>query len=467
MQRGWWFVWGPILAAASCAGADAPSGGAKPGPFDAADDDAQALASDQAESWLDEVGNPARFGVEAYALRSVEFDALGEAHVRVQQLVGDVPVFGRESVIHLQPDGKIRFTDGWLHDVAAVDLAPDLTPDDAIASTLSTWSGEPTRADADLQLVRHDGVDHLAWRVSLADLTSDTPSMPVVFVDAHTGDEIWRYENLQTIRNRLTYTVNNGTALPGTLLRSEGSADIGDAAVDAAHNFAGATYDYYFVHQGRDSYDNAGATLKSSAHYSFQFDNAFWDGAQMVYGDGGFFFRPLSLAEDVVAHELTHAVTERTAGLIYSGESGGLNEGTSDIFGAVIEASLQGFVVDANTWKVGEVITLPAFGEALRFMDDPTLDGISIDNYAQYNGGIDVHYSSGIANKAFFLMSTDPALGIESAADVWYRALTVYMTPSTTFANGRQATVLAATDLFGAGSAQVSAVENAWAGVGV
>ncbi|MEQ1569500.1 MAG: M4 family metallopeptidase [Myxococcota bacterium] len=423
-----------------------------------------ALAVELATAHLDAAGISDRAELE---VRGVAFDTLGMAHTRVRQVVGGVPVFGAEGIVHLDSDGSVRgFTDGLVAN-PNVDLNPSLTVDDAIAEAIGFHPGEVDAFVADLQVLRHEGADHLAWRVQIDDLASGTPSRPVVFVDAHTGEVVWSYDNLQTAKSRITHSANNTYNLPGVLKRSEGDAAIGDIPVDAAHDNAGVTYDYYDLEQGRDSYDDLGAVLSATAHYGAGYDNAFWDGTQMVYGDGAVFFEPLSLSLDVVAHELTHAVTEYTAGLIYSGESGGLNEGTSDIMGATVQAYNEGWVVGPTTWMVGDEITKPAFGDALRYMDDPPLDGASIDNYGDYYSGLDVHYSSGLANKAFYLMSTDPSVGIEAAADIWYRALSVYMTPSTTFLQGREATVDAATDLFGAGSAQVDAVNAAWDGVGV
>jgi len=445
---------------------DDPAVSTDKGVFDASDPEAVKLASDLAEGWLSSVDNPEMAGVQDFDLKTPEIDHLGMAHVRVQQTEDGVPVFGGEGIVHIHPDGSITFTNAMLPDFQ-IDTVPELSSDDAIAVAGSVHTGKISSVNADL-MIRREG-DHLVWRVQIDDFKSDTPSRPVMFVDAKSGDVLWQYDNLQTAKSRKTYSSNNGTSLPGTLKRSEGSGDIGDIAVDDAHNFAGSVYDYYKLEQGRDSFDGSGGTLISSAHYSNNYDNAYWNGSQMVYGDGGPLFFPLSEAIDVVAHELTHAVTERTAGLVYSGESGGLNEGTSDIMGATVEAYSRGWPGDAdtNTWKVGEAIAKSSsLGGALRDMSNPPFDG-SIDNYANYTSGLDVHYSSGIANKAFYLMAQDSSLTIEQAADIWYRALTVYFTSSETFAQARTGTISAATDLFGASSAQVTAVGSAWSGVGV
>jgi Zn-dependent metalloprotease len=426
----------------------------------------EAEAERAALDWLSQGGHLQ--GIDEIEVASVEIDELGMAHVRVDQRVDGVPVFGTQSIVHLGPDPEapVTLTDGWARE-HAVDVTPSLSDLDAIEVATKGQTLHLDWIEADLQVIRHERTDHLAWRVRSAHFDSDTPTMPVVFVDAHDGREIWRYDNLQTARNRSTYSANNGSSLPGTLRRTESQALVGDDPVDDAHDHAGLTYDYYFTQHGRDSYNGSGATIVSTAHYRTNFGNAYWDGTQMVYGDGDAYFYPLPGALDVVGHELTHAVTERTANLVYSGESGGLNEATSDILAAAIESWSRGWAEDADVWLVGEDVVKPALGAALRYMDNPPADGFSIDNYANYTPSTDVHYSSGIANKAFYLMVQDPALDIQQAAAIWYRALVFYMTPSTTFAGAKTATLAAATDLHGAGSAQVGAVDLAWNGVGV
>jgi vibriolysin len=208
--------------------------------------------------------------------------------------------------------------------------------------------------------------------------------------------------------------------------------------------------------------------------------NAFWNSTQMVYGDGnGSSCLPLARSIDVTAHELTHAVTERESGLIYSGESGGLNESMSDIFGNSAEAFADGggtgpLQVSADTWKVGEDILPPA----LRYMNDPAADGSSLDYWTSGAGNVDVHYSSGISNLAFYLMSqggTHPrgkstiqvqGIGIENAVRVFYAINTDYLTSSSNFLAARNASLTAATAL-GFTQAQKDSVQNAWACVGV
>jgi Zn-dependent metalloprotease len=173
---------------------------------------------------------------------------------------------------------------------------------------------------------------------------------------------------------------------------------------------------------------------------------------------------------------MTHGVTSATAGLIYSGESGGLNEAISDIFATAVEfyASTHGATTTPDYWIGEDVWTPGVSNDALRYMDNPTKDGVSIDTYANYYPGLNVHYSSGIANNAFYLLSEGGAhrlggtvtrIGRDKAERIFYRGLTVYMVPSETFSQARAATIQAATDLYG--SAEVTSVKDAWSAVGV
>ena len=281
--------------------------------------------------------------------------------------------------------------------------------------------------------------------------------------------------------NRNAYSANNGTSLPGTLRRSEGQPETSDPDVNAAYDGTGDTYNAYRNFWNRDSYDNAGATLRSTVHYSFNYCNAFWNGSQMVYGDGNIAqgCLPLARSVDVTAHELTHAVTENESGLIYSGESGGLNEAMSDIFGAFTQAWVDGgrtgaLAVSADTWTVGEDVLTPA----MRWMNDPAMDGASRDFWTTGAGNVDVHYSSGIANLAFYLLSQGgphprgkstivvTGIGMEKAIRLFYALNVNYLTPSSNFRAAASASMTAATDL-GFSEAERNSVADAWRAVGV
>jgi Zn-dependent metalloprotease len=423
---------------------------------------------------------------ELTSVRGVTIDSFGEAHTRIEQTYQGVPVFGGEVVMHLRGNGQVKsVTDGLVRNVA-VDTTPAIAAQQAVETAVQTvggWANVSHTPKSDLLIVRAGRSPQLAWRVRLASLNSATPKMPVVFVSAAKGDVLWSYDNLQTAKNREVHNLNHGTTLPGAIARIEGQAVIGETDVDTNYDRLGSTYDCYKALFNRDSFDNLGAKLISSVHYSNNYVNAYWDGTQMVYGDGdNVNSRSLAISMDVTAHELTHAVTERTSNLTYSGESGGLNEAMSDIFGNVCEwhrdnaGNVTG-PTSANTWMVGEDIWLAA--PALRFMDDPARDGTSLDFYSSTAGNVDVHYSSGIANLAFYLLAhggTHPrgksttvvtGIGIYDAARIFYRVNTVYLTPSSGFPDARVATVNAAVDLFGAGSAQAVQAGNAWTAVGV
>jgi len=446
----------------ACAPSDDPAGTA---PADAAFFGDAGDAVDIATAFLTTGEGHGIAAVDEILLKGVSFDRLGRAHVRFQQTYAGVPVFGREAIVHVAGNGDAWISDHFAHGLR-VNPIPDLTSDDAVRIALAAVSPTVGPTTASLRILRNQG-DHLVWVVRIEALDSAVPEIPILFVDAHDGSVVWTYDDLQTAKNRKTYDANNLSLLPGTLIRNEGSAASGDVTLDDAHDFAGATYDYYFNEQGRDAYNGLGAVMKSSVHYRQNYDNAFWSAGQTAFGDGGVVFLPLAQSIDVVGHEFTHGVTETSANLIYSNESGGLNEGTSDIFGAVIQSFNNGWIVDADTWMLAEDVMKPAFGPALRYMDDPPADGGSIDDWADYFDGLDVHYSSGLANKAFYLMEQDAALDIQTAADLWYLALTAYMTADTTFHEGRVATESAAADLFGAGSPEELAVGTAWDGVGV
>ncbi|MCP3141073.1 M4 family metallopeptidase [Pyxidicoccus xibeiensis] len=252
------------------------------------------------------------------------------------------------------------------------------------------------------------------------------------------------------------------------------------AAVDAQYG-ASMTYDMMKNVLGRDSLDGAGEKLVSYVHVDNGLVNAFWDGQKMSYGDGdGKTSGPLT-ALDIAGHEIAHGLTERTAGLIYRNESGGLNEAMSDIFGAGVEwyAAQKNPGVKFN-WTVGETAWTPGNSteDGLRYMDDPTKDGYSIDNYKHYPEQTEVHGSSGIANNAFYLMvnggknrtsgqEVKDGIGMEKGLKIYYRALAHYMTPNTTFAQAREACIKAATDLHGASSTEVQKVKESWSAVGV
>ncbi len=259
------------------------------------------------------------------------------------------------------------------------------------------------------------------------------------------------------------------------------NADKDNAALDA-HWGAQMTYDYWKNVHNRNSYDGNGAKIKSYVHYDRDYDNAFWNGSVMTYGDGsGTYFDALT-SLDVAAHEIGHAVCEHTANLTYSYESGALNEGFSDIWGACVE-----YFADPNkqTWLIGEDIERRSGHQALRSMSDPKSEGQPDTYQGQnwYSGSGDnggVHTNSGVLNHWFYLLTVGGSgtndnndnynvtgIGITKAAKIAFRAESVYMTSSTNYADARTYTIQAAKDLYGAGSQEEQSVTNAWYAVGV
>ncbi|HTE73984.1 MAG TPA: M4 family metallopeptidase, partial [Actinomycetes bacterium] len=259
------------------------------------------------------------------------------------------------------------------------------------------------------------------------------------------------------------------------------------AAVDA-HFGVAATWDYYKNTFGRTGIKNDGRGARAIVHVGSGWVNASWSDACfcMRYGDGdGRSYGPL-VSLDVAGHEMSHGVTSATAGLTYRRESGGLNEATSDIFGTMVEFT-SNTAGDPGDYLIGERFAIGS-GTPLRYMDRPSRDGASADCWSKQVGSLNVHYSSGVGNHFFYLLSegsgqkmigtvtydsptcngsTVSGIGRTSAAAIWYRALTTSMTSSTNYAGARAATLSAAAYLYGSGSTQYNAVNAAWAAVNV
>ena len=394
------------------------------------------------------------FGVDSTAqdLRFVEsrVDSLGMRHTTMQQVVQGVDVYAATVTVHqTASEGAIAATtSNVVPDVRVATTQPAITQDSAraiaakqlprgvaVSSRLVVYPGQRRQSAADL-----------AWIVEVRD--DSVPARKDYVIDAARGKLLDIIDRLYIARNRQTYSANNGTSLPGTLRRNETAGPTGDADVDHAHDFVGATYDYFAATHSRDSYDNAGATLIATVHYSVNYQNAFWDGTQMVYGDG-------FPVKDVTAHELTHAVTERTANLEYRWQSGALNESFSDIFGAM---------VDRADWLMGEDLPIGA----IRDLDNPGAFGQpgNTSGWVETCGDNEgVHTNSGIPSKAFVNVAN--SIGKGDAERIFYRALTVYLQQQSTLEDSRAAALQAAEDLFGVGSTQAQAVNTGFGAVGL
>ena len=410
-------------------------------------------------------------------------DELGHTHVRFQQYLHDLPVVGGELTVHADGlSGRVHAVTGRF--IAGDDLAsePAIEGEAALAGVVSSLAADAISIDVpDLVYVVTDLGAQLAWSAEVQYTSAEGPERDIVFVDAVTGALVTRHPQHHRALKRYVYTANNGQQLPGQVLIQEGGSSA-DLSAQDAYKFAGITYDFYKAKFQRDSFNAAGAALHATVHYGQQYVNAFWDGQQMVYGDGdGVWAGSFSRDADIVVHELTHAVTQYEANLVYQDQSGALNEAFSDIMAAAADAHVNGGV-RAATWNLAETIWTPGTaGDAMRYMNDPIKDGQSYDYYpTRYIGGQDnggVHLNSGIANLAFYLLSQGgkhprgktvnvvPALGVDKAAAIFYRALANFLGANATFQDARNATAQAATELYGADAA--TATHAAWTAVGV
>lgn len=283
-------------------------------------------------------------------------------------------------------------------------------------------------------------------------------------------------------KHRTIYDAQNSQDLPGTEVLDEGGPPGTDLAVQEAYKFTGDTYDFYAQVFNRNSVDDHGLTLKSTVHFDVGYDNAFWNGRQMIYGDGdGKYFQRFTMCLDVIGHELTHGVTQNEAQLIYQGETGALNESVSDVFGSLIKQWVLKQTADQADWLIGSgLFTSIVQGQALRSMsnpgtayNDPVLgpdpqpaDMAHYVNTPDDNGG--VHINSGIPNRAFFL--TAKAIGgfaWQKAGLIWYRTLVGNLKPTATFLDMANATNIVSGYIFGEGSTEQTAVRDAWTSVGI
>lgn len=463
---------------------------------------------------------------DSFVVNSQEADELGGDVVRLQQVYNGVPVWGSTQVAKVDEAGVLQVFSGTLSkelNSKLVKAAHKKSQKEAVALAEADLGLKPVYEQAPTaELVVYPTADKAvyAYHVTL-NFLSPEPGNYQYFINSESGEVINKYNAIDTAGKTnpslagtntvgsgvgvlgdtktlntllssgayylqdntrgngvFTYDAQNRQRTPGTLWKDADNvlnAAYDGAAVDA-HYYAGLTYDYYKGVFNRNSYDNNGAALKSTVHYGRSYNNAFWNGQQMVYGDGdGTTFIPLSGALDVVAHELTHAVTDFSSDLVYQYESGALNEAISDIFGTLAEFH------DNNNpdFEIGEDIYTPkTAGDALRSMSDPTKYG-DPDHYStRYTGTSDnggVHINSGIINKAAYLLSqggthygvTVPGVGTDKMGAIFYRANTVYFTSSTNFSQARAGLVQSATDLYGASSPEVAAVNKAFDAVGV
>jgi Zn-dependent metalloprotease len=437
-------------------------------------------------------------------------DTNGAVHIRYDRTYRGLRVIGGDLVVHQRPSGKVK----------SVDYASQANV--ALRSIHPRTGAPAKRSHIVVFAARHRAV--LAWETHTIGTTRrGGPISRLTYTNANTGRRITSWSTVDTAdgtgNSLYSGTVPLKTVLSGSTYQlidqTRGSSAIYDAnnstgtgrgtlftdsdnvwgngsttsrqsaAVDAAYGAAN-TWDFYKNTFGRNGIRNDGVAAYSRVHYGRNYENAFWDDSCfcMTYGDGGSTFSPL-VSLDVAGHEMSHGVTSNTAGLVYSGESGGLNESTSDIFGTMVEFTANN-ASDPGDYYIGEEIARD--GTYLRRMDHPSLDGASADCWSSGVGNLNVHYSSGVGNHFFYLLaegsgaktiggrshnsptcngSSVTGIGRDAAARIWYRALTTYMTSTTNYKGARDAAIKAARDLYGATSTQCNTVVSAMNAVSV
>ncbi|MFD5477963.1 M4 family metallopeptidase [Streptomyces hawaiiensis] len=512
----------------------------------AADRPTRTGAIEDAEAVLaDRAGALGLTSAQDTEVRDVVVDEDGTRHVRYDRTYHRLPVLGGDFVLHLNPDGTYRGTSRATKSALslasvtpkvtapkAADLAANLLRAAHLGETLKKLTAKPR-----LVVDALHGAPKLAWQTdAVAHDELGNPVGRTVLTDATTGARIDAWDSLesasgdgkslyggtvplQTTASGSSYRLKDATRggtytgdaqnktdqclltvcltrAPATVFTDADNhwgtglaADRSTVAVDAQYG-TDVTWDYYKKVHGRDGIADDGKGSFNRVHYGKAYNNAFWDDNCfcMTYGDGdGKVMGPL-VSLDVAGHEMSHGVTSKTAALTYSGESGGLNEATSDVFGTLVEFHAAN-AEDRGDWLIGEKVVRSGLGrEALRFMDKPSKDGKSADCWNEKLGDLDVHHSSGVGNHFAYLLaegsgkktvngvgydsptcdgSTVTGIGRAKLGKIWYRALTVYMTSSTDYAAARTATLSAAKDLYGAAGAEQKAVAAAWNAVAV
>ncbi|MBB5983430.1 M4 family metallopeptidase [Kribbella solani] len=455
---------------------------------------------------------------EQLKVRDVVKDADGTEYVRYDRTFNGLKVVGGDLIVKRKGEaiGQVTYNRG----AKAVEVAtkPTLSQSAALAKGAQAAKFKASGNKGQLVVYVTPAKPVLAYEVVTTGVKPDqTPSVLHSFIDAKTGavlaqdDEIKAgtgnsmYAGTVSIGTSGSYTMSdpsrggnyttdlkgatsgNGTTFTNsTDTWGDGTASNRQTAAVDAHYGAQLTWDYYKNVHGRNGIFNNGQGARSRVHYGNAYVNAFWDGTQMTYGDGSGNTHPLT-AIDVAGHEMSHGVTEATANLNYSGDAGGLNEATSDIFGTMVEWSANNST-DPGDYLIGEKININGNGTPLRYMDKPSKDGASKDCWTTSTGGLDPHYSSGPLNHWFYLASegtgsktingvtynstacngtTFAGVGRDIAAKVWYRTLTTKLSSGSTYKDAREGAINSAKELYGADSAQCKGIEAAFGGISV
>ncbi|MEV5148385.1 M4 family metallopeptidase [Streptomyces sp. NPDC052727] len=486
------------------------------------------------QAQADAAGTARQIGLgaqEKLVVKDVVKDVDGTVHTRYERTYAGLPVLGGDLIVHTAKSGKTQgVTKAAKSAIKVASLKPQITAAKAEKQAVSaarTLGSAKTTADGARKVIwAGSGKPVLAYETVVGGLQDDgTPNQLHVITDAATGKKLYEYQGIETGTGKSLYsgTVTLNTTLSGSTYQlydttrgghktynlahktsgtgtlftdaddvwgtgtASSSSTDQTAAADAAYG-AQATWDFYKSTFGRSGIKNDGKAAYSRVHYGNAYVNAFWDDSCfcMTYGDGSGNTHPLT-SLDVAGHEMSHGVTSNTAGLNYSGESGGLNEATSDIFGTGVEFYANNSS-DVGDYLIGEKININGDGTPLRYMDKPSKDGGSADYWSSSVGSKDVHYSSGVANHFFYLLAEGSGsktingvtynsptyngaavtgIGRAKALQIWYKALTTYMTSTTNYKAARTATLNAASALYGSTSTEYRAVAAAWTAVNV
>ena len=489
---------------------------------------------------------------DGFVARDTIIDANGKEHVRFARTYRGLPMIGGDFVLHTR-NGKVKGVSQTLKTTKRPDTTARISRDQAIVEA-GTDFGTDFQGVPKARLVVYalGKTPVLAYEVTFSGVKADqTPTDMHYFVDANSGRILNQWDTVKTARPgpgggggdctspvaaagtgntfsagsvgidtikcgasyQLTDSTRGNGYTTNMAMRTFGLGSIftdadnvwGNNALSnsqtigaEAHYGVALTWDYFLNEHDRQGIAGDGKGVLSRVHYGRNYANAFWSDACfcMTFGDGdnGVTTYPLTTL-DIAGHEMSHGVTSQTANLVYSGEPGGLNEATSDIFGAMVEFSANS-AADPGDYLIGEGIYVGNDGTmALRYMFKPSLDGLSPDCYSPDLGDMDVHYNSGVANHFYYLLAEGAVvpsgfgagseanlaasdlvcngntaiagIGREDAGQIWYVALSQYMTSGTDYAQARTATLNAATDLFGTGSTQYNAVAAAWSAVSV
>ncbi|NMM24950.1 MAG: M4 family metallopeptidase [Phycicoccus sp.] len=462
---------------------------------------------------------------EKLVVKDVITDPDGSTHVRYDRTFNGLRVIGGDLVSHQDKAGKVKSV-SWNASlkVAVSSMTPRLSLASAkAAGAKKSASLQKTTTSSAGELVVFAGDSpkaspRLAYDVVTEGFRADqTPSRMHTIVDATTGATLRTWDEIQNgtgngiyvgtvvigttpgsgysmtdaVANYIT-DLNGATSGTGATFTDAddiwGNGTVSDrasAGVDAQYG-SEKTFDYFKNVLGRNGIWNNGVGARSRVHFGNAYVNAFWDGTQMTYGDGVGNTHPL-VELDVAGHEMSHGVTQATAGLAYSGDAGGLNEATSDIFGTAVEWYANN-ASDKPDYFIAELLNLRGNGTPLRYMDKPSKDGGSKDCWFSTLGSLDPHYSSGPLNHWFYLASegsgakvingvsyysptcnasTVTGIGRDAAEKIWYRTLTTYLTSTSNYAAAREGAIKSAKDLYGTASTQCAGIVASFSAIGV